>query len=1298
LAISLAIGACAVGQTLPTLSLSVSHNGNFLLNQTNAFYVIRVSNVGAGPTTTSVQVTDHVATGLQIASLSGPGWSCSNVTCFRSDTLAAGQSFPAIVAQGTITLNGPASITYGATVYFGGDPSAPHVATDTANAVASGYPVAWGGNQSGESLVPPGLTNVVALSGGGADSLALLANGTVVAWGDNTYGQTTVPAGLTNVLAIAAGDTHSLALTSDGTVVAWGDNTYGQTTVPAGLTGVVAIAAGHAHSLALMGDGTVVAWGANAYGQTTVPAELNNVQAISAGWWHSVALKNDGTVVAWGFHQEGESTPPPGLKNVVAIAAGAYHTLALKQDGTVAGWGADDYGVIRVPDAVVGAVAIAAGWDHCLALLADGTVVAWGYGGYGQLQIPGGLADITSVAAGGYHSLALTSAAIVSMPIIVRANAGASSSGAPGVGVDGVTFSGYGVLFNWPPGIADPVSGLCVANSFPINHNLSALSPQPGAAGVQYVFSSWSDGAIGQDYVCPRAPTTYTANFLTRYQLTTTAASPGGTVTPAPGGSYWYNAGSVASVTATPTGFSAFTGWSGACTGTGACNVTMNAPAQVTAAFKPVGGTPALALSSSHSGRFLQNQTNAVYLLRVSNGPTGASTSGAITVTETLPPGLSPAASSPVSMYGSGWTCSLTPLSCTRSDALATGQSYPAIVLVVQVDPGAAASLTNAATLYYPGTTFAATTNDTTTVDATGYPLTWGLNASGQSTLPAGLTNVVAVAGGVAHSLALKIDGTVAAWGDNSHGQTTLPSSLNNGIATVAIAAGAYHSLALQSDGTVVGWGDASHYQTTPPANVTGVVAIAAGAYHSLALRSDGTVVGWGYNQDGETSVPATLTNVVGIAAGATHSVAVTSIQSTVTSAQAFAAGGTAPTTGGAVVAWGSNALGQTNVPAGLANIVAVAAGTNHSLALSATGTVSAWGDNSYGQSAVPSSVTNIAAVAAGGNHNLALTANGAVAGWGDNTDSQDAAAGGLTNVAAIAAGVSHSLAVTSGAPGTVTITLTTAQPGIIVTADGTTVPVNVNLDWVAGSSHAIAAPTPQPGPAGTQYVFASWSDGGASSHGVAPSGATNYEATFSTQYQLATAVNNAAWGTILPASGAWYDAGNQVSVSATANLGYMFTGWSGACTGGTAACTLTMSAPQSVTANFGPIAPSLSIASSHTGNFYRGEPVAYYILNVTNSPSAGLTSGTVFVTDFVPAGTTLLSISGPGWSCTAASATCSRSDVLAPGASYPTIGVGVYVFPAAPLSTTNYANVGGGGTATPGTASDATTVSPQAP
>src|SRR5204863_429007 len=78
-----------------------------------------------------------------------------------------------------------------------------------------------------------------------------LAFGAPVGWGLNGDGQTTVPAGLNDVVAVAAGGNHSLALRADGTVRAWGSNSFGQATVPAGLSNVVAVAAGYNLSLAL---------------------------------------------------------------------------------------------------------------------------------------------------------------------------------------------------------------------------------------------------------------------------------------------------------------------------------------------------------------------------------------------------------------------------------------------------------------------------------------------------------------------------------------------------------------------------------------------------------------------------------------------------------------------------------------------------------------------------------------------------------------------------------------------------------------------------------------------------------------------------------------------------------------------------------------------------------------------------------------------------------------------------------------------------------------------------------------
>ena len=85
-----------------------------------------------------------------------------------------------------------------------------------------------------------------------------------------------------------------------------------------------------------------------------------------------------------------------------------------------------------------------------------------------------------------------------------------------------------------------------------------------------------------------------------------------------------------------------------------------------------IGPGPDLTISKSHTGNFLQGQTGAIYTITVSN-PGSAPTTGVVTVTDNVPAGLVP-----TSAAGAGWICSISgqDVTCTRSDPLATGQSY----------------------------------------------------------------------------------------------------------------------------------------------------------------------------------------------------------------------------------------------------------------------------------------------------------------------------------------------------------------------------------------------------------------------------------------------------------------------------------------------------------------------------------------------------------------------------------------------------------------------------------------------
>ena len=76
--------------------------------------------------------------------------------------------------------------------------------------------------------------------------------------------------------------------------------------------------------------------------------------------------------------------------------------------------------------------------------------------------------------------------------------------------------------------------------------------------------------------------------------------------------------------------------------------------------------------------------------------------------------------------------------------------------------------------------------------------------------------------------------------------------------------------------------------------------------------------------------------------------------------------------------------------------------------------------------------------------------------------------------------------------------------------------------------------------------------------------------------YVLTAVVSPAGGGTINPAAGPHtYNQGDLVAVTATANSGYTFSSWSGACTG-TGGCSVTMDANKTVTANFAASTPKL--------------------------------------------------------------------------------------------------------------------------
>jgi len=160
--------------------------------------------------------------------------------------------------------------------------------------------------------------------------------------------------------------------------------------------------------------------------------------------------------------------------------------------------------------------------------------------------------------------------------------------------------------------------------------------------------------------------------------------------------------------------------------------------------------------------------------------------------------------------------------------------------------------------------------------------------------------------------------------------------------------------------------------------------------------------------------------------------------------------------------------------------------------------------------------------------------------------------------------------------PAAVQITIITSPANLLVSVDGGTFTAAPLAEtWNIASSHTIATTSPQTGAPGVQYVWSSWSDGGAISHSITvPGTATTYTAAFSTQYQLTTKASPSADGSVTPASGGYYAGGATIPVTATANAGFQFSNWTS--TGGTFDSTTSAStnfhmpnAPATVTGNF---------------------------------------------------------------------------------------------------------------------------------
>ncbi|WP_275423317.1 S8 family serine peptidase [Geomonas subterranea] len=543
-----------------------------------------------------------------------------------------------------------------------------------------------------------------------------------------------------------------------------------------------------------------------------------------------------------------------------------------------------------------------------------------------------------------------------------------------------------------------PLAGSRVSVTWDDERNYDAIAGYMTGTGREFfgkVIQSCNDrdgnGYYDEGGICgPVAPQSHVAVTFAGLGKGSVESAPSGMTCDDAGCAGDFTTGGQVTLTALANSSSYFTGWGGACSGTGSCTVTASEGLLVTANFsrKP------LAINYGKLGTGAGD-------VSMEPGETCAGSCG-----QYFEPGTKVVLRATPAMNarfdGWGGACSGTQ-ACT---------------VTVDSDKAVTASFTELPTLLAGGKSFSV-------VQLGGRILAWGDDKYGQlgdggtatqsvpvlGPAPAEYTSIAA---GIQSNsvIALKSDGTVWGWGYNGDGElgdgtwvnrsSPVQTRLLSGV--TVIAAGGTHSYAIKGDGTLWGWGgggvgDGTHYVRNAPVQlpqISGAAAVAAGGFHGCAIDSQGAVWTWGYNWYGELgngttieqTTPIRLTGINGVravSAGFYHTLALK--------------------TDGTVWAWGYNSEGElgdgtsTNraTPVqvqGLADVVAIAAGMYHSVALTVDGSVYVWGDIYGGQLGggtpvrVPTKVSGLSGVikiASGSSHVLAQKSDGTLWALGVN-------------------------------------------------------------------------------------------------------------------------------------------------------------------------------------------------------------------------------------------------------------------------------------------------------------------------
>ncbi|TAG46365.1 MAG: hypothetical protein EAZ30_12865 [Betaproteobacteria bacterium] len=541
------------------------------------------------------------------------------------------------------TLNSPTPVQpVGTSSGLGGGPNALSLGASHTCAVLNNGLKCWGananhqlGNESAaaRTVLPVDAlaagTGVTAVASGGRHTCAVV-NGGARCWGELALGNTystrtgtptqTMPSS-SAVNAVAAGSRHSCAIV-DGGVRCWGENGLLQLggasnspgerftqAIPSG-SGAQILASRGAHTCVII-DGGLRCWGSNYAGQLGNGSTTNSSTPVQ--------------------------TFPPG-SGISAVAVSGEHGCAINNGG-LACWGSNQYGKLGDGTTVasllplqiipsgsgVSAVALS---DQHTCFVINGGVRCAGMNFHGELgdgstvsrstpvAVIGLESGVTAIAAGGYYTCAIASAEMYCWgwalgessntpnPLPARVNGAANGVTQMAGGSDHVCVVAAGGLRCWGFNSygALGVGAQIISSTNPINAIAAGAGVTAVAAGNQYTCAvisgglhCWGGNDYGQfdDRVNKPNPKLFAAIPFVGHAVTVTRAGTGGGIVfsqpagidCAPGCAQQFDVGSSVTLSAvTPPG-SVFNGWSGPCSGSGACMLTVNNAINVTATF-----------------------------------------------------------------------------------------------------------------------------------------------------------------------------------------------------------------------------------------------------------------------------------------------------------------------------------------------------------------------------------------------------------------------------------------------------------------------------------------------------------------------------------------------------------------------------------------------------------------------------------------------------------------------------------------------------------------------------------------